>query len=897
MQLFNNILLLFITAFFIGWAKGESSIDSTGSFNCAADADNAIIQITSFKFLFSKETSSVYYSATGTSKQELNGTAKISLTIYGIKVAEKEVKFCQYGVRELCPIPKDTGVTISGNHSVPAQYVSSVSDVAFTIPDIEGNILIQLYDVNDPSGAEYGCFRSDITNGKSTQVASAKWGTAIAAIIALVIAIGSSAASSSGGGAAGAAGSHAAGAVGVTGVEGSHAVGTVGVTGAEGHAAGAAGVTGSEGHAATSGPGTNVTSSGFNPPGLAVLLGWLQAMAVSGVYSVNYPKVYRNFTRNFSWSMGVLQWEGLEKSIDQLRKNTGGNLTANSVETLRNTTLYEDQLPSSALSSLSALSSSTSSKRATFGLVKRYTKHGYYIVERDITVPTVQATTTGYSKYVSGIQAYLEKNNIPQTNGFTTLLIWWAIIVAALITFMLGFKLFLELYYSDKRMEAYKREMDLYEQGSLPELPSRHARFSRGSRLLTRLSVNRGKSEPPPSSSSADTVTLRKPRAPRFQGYRKNYLHIIRVTLIRVIVILYGVWVLLTLYQFKLRDSWATTLLAALTFSLFTIVLMGYAFRVWYLANIAAKQKLAQEADMKKGAYHLFEHKPWISRYGVFYDEFKVSFWWVFMCTYVAVFGRNAFIALGVGHPLIQIFGQLAIDVLLCVFFSIYMPFNTKMGNGLNILIQVVRVVSLVLTFLFTDVVGLSSVKSTAVGFVLVAIQSLLTALLILLILANFFRNAILASFYRAREKRRAKKGGIKLHDEKPTPLAAEDDDHLHGLRDSIQLIDLDSPTEHTAKPAHENIFMSSEEFNEANHETDGFNFVDINQTTIEESQKHNRVLDPFSDLERRELDPFSDHNNYDNPFSDRFKTMDPKKDMILEDSDDEEELQKGLLR
>ncbi|GMM37649.1 hypothetical protein DASC09_049740 [Saccharomycopsis crataegensis] len=793
-------LFLFCILYFssLVWST-STSIDSTGSFNCASDANSAVIKVTDFVFKFDSVSHSVYYSATGTASETVNATAKISLFMYGINVANNEVKFCEDGVSELCPITKNTDVTITGNHTVPESYVSSISTLAYTIPDLEGQIYIELYDVDDETN-QLGCFRSDITNGNTTEVASAKWGTAVAAIIALVVAMSTSATSQAGGGATAPTDGGASNAA------------AAGTTAAGGKAAATAA-------APTSGPGTNVAAGGFHAPGVNILVGWLQTMSINGVYSVDYPKVYRSFTRNFSWTCGVLEWTSMEKSIDSMRSRTGGNLTESSVEVLQNTTLYEDPLTSSSLSALSSISSNSTSKRAVEEMVKRYDHaNGYFtIIKKRSSIPTTSSSTTSvgtYSKYVTGIEAYLEKNNIPFTNGFVTLLIWWCIIVAGIVFFMLVFKYSLELYYTEKRVKEMERRLEEYESTSAnqtqdSDYDANQRKMSKSSAIFRRLSLRDASAL---RSNSIFSRSSRPPTKPKFQGYRENYRNYLRITLIRVIVILYGVWVLLSLYQFRIKDSWATILLAALTFSIFTFILMAFALRIWYLAYIASKKQAAADEEEQvngrrfstlSGAHSLFHHKPWISRYGVFYDEFKVDFWWVFMIIFLAVFGRNAFIALGVGHPLIQIFGQLAIDVVLCVFFCIYTPFNTKMGNGLNIIIQVVRIVSLILTFLFTDVVSMSRIKSTVVGFVLIALQSSLTVILVLLILANACKGMLNTHWQNTKQKRRDKRAlKLALKNQEKRPI--EEDVDLLDLgndegdmqnKNSIKLIDLDSPT------------------------------------------------------------------------------------------------------
>lgn len=569
---------------------------------------------------------------------------------------------CEQGVDELCPIPYGN-VTIQGVHTVPPIYTETITTIAYKVPDLEGTVTIELYNATNPD-INIGCFSSSISNGVTTQIEAVKFLSLGLAAAALVISAVSSAVASA-----------------------TSSATAKSAAGAAAHTAGA-----TDQSAPPSGPGTNVAAPGFHPPGFIEFFSVMQTIAVSGMYSVDYPDVYRKFTQNVSWSAGIITWEGMQNSIDNFRERTGGNLTQSSVETLKETTLIYGNRTNLGSSELSEVSSPLVDKslvshdtmarilhkfiRATTATVTTATEdNSQYANGDDPLAPgEYNITSPGQSekKYVTvvtGIKAYVETLTIPSTNTFMTLLIWWAILAAACIAGILSFKLFLEIWcWSSKKS--------------------------------------------------------------RFEGFRERYWLFLGSTLVRIITILYGVWVLYCLYQFKLGDdSWGAQLLAGLTLGLFTLVLLGYAARICFLAHKAQKEK--------NGLEYLFEHKPWLRKYGLFYDQFKIKYWWAFIPMFLASFGRNAFLALGNGNGLVQVIGQLVIDILLCAFFAITMPFNTKMANGINLAIQVVRCISLIFLLIFTVQLNVRRIAVAGVGMALIVIQSLLSVLLAVLILAN----------------------------------------------------------------------------------------------------------------------------------------------------------------
>lgn len=63
------------------------------------------------------------------------------------------------------------------------------------------------------------------------------------------------------------------------------------------------------------------------------LLGLYQSIASSGLFDLNYPVVYRAFTLNFSWAMGLFSQSptsSMQRSITRMRHLTGGDLAGSS---------------------------------------------------------------------------------------------------------------------------------------------------------------------------------------------------------------------------------------------------------------------------------------------------------------------------------------------------------------------------------------------------------------------------------------------------------------------------------------------------------------------------------------------------------------------------------------
>jgi hypothetical protein len=178
-------------------------------------------------------------------------------------------------------------------------------------------------------------------------------------------------------------------------------------------------------------------------------------------------------------------------------------------------------------------------------------------------------------------------------------------------------------------------------------------------------------------------------------GFRKHYWGTMARSIVNLILILYGIWVLYCVYQFTHGDSWAAKALAGATLTLFTGVLAFFTFKIWQ----AARRSKEVEGDVSL----LYEDKQTWIKYSLFYDSYKKKFWWTFAPAIVYMFAKGCIIAAADGHGLVQTIGQLVVEGLMLILLVFARPYERKSGNVINIFIQVVRALSVICILVFVE--------------------------------------------------------------------------------------------------------------------------------------------------------------------------------------------------
>jgi len=159
------------------------------------------------------------------------------------------------------------------------------------------------------------------------------------------------------------------------------------------------------------------------------LLGLYQTIASSGFFDLNYPVIYRAFTLNFSWAMGLFSQSptsSLQGSITNMRHLTGGNLagsTAGGSVALVNRRLS----PYSANQARSLIDLSLSTRQLLT------TRDGPIPVVREVQTVTAQSSNV----LDAGIPIYANTIGIATANAsmtaFFSALILLAIVLALLV--------------------------------------------------------------------------------------------------------------------------------------------------------------------------------------------------------------------------------------------------------------------------------------------------------------------------------------------------------------------------------------------------------------------------------------------------------------------------------
>ncbi|KAJ5762502.1 uncharacterized protein N7511_005884 [Penicillium nucicola] len=250
----------------------------------------------------------------------------------------------------------------------------------------------------------------------------------------------------------------------------------------------------------------------------------------------------------------------------------------------------------------------------------------------------------------------------------------------------------------------------------------------------------------------------------KLTDFRKDYWGIMARTITNMILVLYSIWVLYCVYQLRNGDSWAAKLLAAITLAVFTSVLLFFAIRIVYMAR---KYKKA-EGDTDS----LYENKETWKKYSLFYDNYKKDFWWIFIPIIFYALAKGCIIAGAEGHGLVQSAGQLVCEAILLIILVWNRPYATKSSMGINIAVQVVRVLSICCVLVFVEELGLSQTTKTVTGIVLIVVQSTLTAVLAILIAVNAVITCCRENPH-ARRRREAEKANRDLDD--LTPLDARE--------------------------------------------------------------------------------------------------------------------------
>lgn len=158
-----------------------------------------------------------------------------------------------------------------------------------------------------------------------------------------------------------------------------------------------------------------------------------QAAAATGFLNLNYPSVYRAFTKNFAWSHALFGSGGMQNTINQMRYKTGGSLSGNITSSLslidRSSSPYNNYVDiNSIIDQVKALANALSGLGSLTGrsLSARQQQIGGL-------VNSVSNVGTTFAN--SGIPTYTASQGIPYPNVMTTVFFFFLAFVGIFLLF------------------------------------------------------------------------------------------------------------------------------------------------------------------------------------------------------------------------------------------------------------------------------------------------------------------------------------------------------------------------------------------------------------------------------------------------------------------------------
>ena len=249
----------FILAILVALSPLASALELIQSKSLNPCEANSSFTASLFDVVFTPSNNSLAFNIVGDSSISGNVTAELYVIAYGYTITKQSLNPCTMNLQGLCPM--NTGqINIQSNLVIPADVVSRIPSIAYTVPDLDGQI--KLY-VNNTDGQSLACLEANLSNGKTVDQKAVGWTTAVIAGLALL----------------------------------------------------AAAVTSGLGHSNTA---AHVAANSLS------LFGFFQAQALIGMTAVTLPPIVQSWTQNFQWSMGIIRIGFVQDICTWYQRSTGG---------------------------------------------------------------------------------------------------------------------------------------------------------------------------------------------------------------------------------------------------------------------------------------------------------------------------------------------------------------------------------------------------------------------------------------------------------------------------------------------------------------------------------------------------------------------------------------------
>ncbi|KAJ2911347.1 hypothetical protein MD484_g9067, partial [Candolleomyces efflorescens] len=415
------------------------------------------------------------------------------------------------------------------------------------------------------------------------------------------------------------------------------------------------------------------------------LMSLYQTIGTSALLSLNYPSIYRAFTLNFAWTLGLFptsESSPIQNSINRMRHLTGGRLADSSSGSAvqfvnRRLSPYNGVAAASTSLPLSDLFrrevvTSYARRFSEFAGVPTVASH---LAKRETIKGEVQTVTSDSSNVLqAGLPIYVNSVNVSTSNAFMTAFF------CALMLFAVGLAV-LALGYGVSVLLNRRRAQ-------------------------TQVQTEKSSEEPP-----------------------FDYLSFARSWILRLVLISCMPLLIFIFYQWTLKDSWLSIFLSVLTLVALLAAIGWPTFTTLRLAKRRGGASELYAPDEK----HLLVNAP-------LYAQYRVQRYYFFLVTLVAMVLRAIFIAFAKNSAAAQIALIVTLEGLVVISYIVLKPYPTRGGDVYGTYLAIVRLVCSGLMIAFLPSLNVSPIPRVVIG----AVIAVIFAVTVLVVIFNFFLNFFL---------------------------------------------------------------------------------------------------------------------------------------------------------
>lgn len=189
-------------------------------------------------------------------------------------------------------------------------------------------------------------------------------------------------------------------------------------------------------------------------------------------------------------------------------------------------------------------------------------------------------------------------------------------------------------------------------------------------------------------------------------------------------IVLYPV-LIFVFFQWTLSDSWLVVFLSVIMFLCTAVAILYPTTRTLLLAR-----RLSPE--------ELYTTPSYSRTFGALYIPFRQERYQYFITLLAAVVLKSLFISFAKASGLGQVIALFIIEIAVLVILCVQKPYRSRGGDILAVYLAVTRVIAAGLMIPFVQSLQIKAIPRVAVGFVLLALYSIASVVMIVIVVLNF---------------------------------------------------------------------------------------------------------------------------------------------------------------